>query len=135
MATGADLTKASPIRPQTNAFGVAFSADGKQLVLVGDQATILDAVSLREILRIPGTIGLATAVVTVSRDGQDMAAVDINGVRLWRKGSQWETLPDSAGGVGGLQMSVAFSRNGKLLGDPRRKLYPPGSGIQLRQAC
>ncbi len=125
VATGADLTKAAPIRPETNAFGVAFSADGRQLILVGNQATVLDAVSLREIFHIPGTIGLATSGATVSRDGQAIAAVDLNGVRLWRKGSQWKALPDSAGGVGGLQLPVAFSRNGK-------RLVTPGADSTLR---
>jgi WD40 repeat protein len=125
VATGTDLTKAAPIRPQTNAFGVAFSGDGKQFVLVGDRATVLDAVSLRETISIPGNIPLATSGVTVSRDGQAMAAVDINGVRLWRAGSQWKALPDTAGGVRGLQLPVAFSRNG-------RRLVTPGVDSTLR---
>ncbi len=121
--TGAVLTVDAPTG-RLDGFGASFSADGKRFALFGTQASILDAASFREILRVQGNLE-SVGGTAITRDGKFLAVAQSDGVHLWRQGSGWKPLSGSAGGQRSAQITFAFSRDG-------RRLVTPGTGNTIR---
>jgi WD40 repeat protein len=122
-ANGANLTAGAP-SGRLDGVGATFSPDGKRFALFGSHATILDAVSFREVLRVSGDIRMVGGTA-MSRDGQFLAVAEDDGVHLWRQGSGWKLLPGSVGGQRSNQITFAFSRDGK-------RVVTPGTENTLR---
>lgn len=116
-ANGTDLTTGAAPAGGLDGFGAAFSPDGKRFALFGSQASIRDAASFSEILRVPGNLE-SVGGAAISRDGQFLTVAQPDGVHLWRQGSAWKLLPGSAGGQRSAQITLAFSRDGKRLVTP-----------------
>jgi WD40 repeat protein len=118
-ATGGVLPAAFPFvaRPDGHQFGIAFSADGKRLALVGPQARAWDLTSGREFLPAPGSTS-TPAGIALSRDGEYLAVAESNGVRLWSRKTGWKSLPASIGARVFDQVGLAFRRDGKRLVTP-----------------
>lgn len=117
-STAAKLPVPATPNSQTNLFGLAFSANGKRLALAGDALSIRDPVSWNESLRTPGNLSSWEEGLTLSHDGQLVAAVGPSGVDLLRLGGKWKHLPGTVGGMAPLPIQIAFSRDGRRLVTP-----------------
>jgi WD40 repeat protein len=135
VATGADLTKGSPIRLQGNAHAAAFSPDGKRLFLGSGALSVRDAVSYREIQALSGNLDQWEGGFTMSRDGRFLAAAGTSSVEVSRAGSEWRHLPGSVTGSGPIPTGIAFSRDGMRLVTPGAdrtvKIWDTASGREI----
>ena len=123
-AGGSALTADAPLRRSSPAFCLAFSANGKYLAIAGQQVAIVDSVSFKSIGNVPPLptlpVGLAAAP-----DGTMLAAVLNDGVHVWRRGSNWELLQRTVGGIAPALVRIAFSRDGS-------RLLTPGTDNTIR---
>jgi WD40 repeat protein len=116
-ATGKELTPGSPIRGKSSPLAVAFSSDGARLVFGGNDLSLWDAVGHRELAALPQGHGLP-AGLTLTRNARYLVLAEQQGVRLWRQGSEWFTLPGSAGGSVPTPVAMDLSRDGMRLVTP-----------------
>jgi WD40 repeat protein len=119
IASGVDLTPGELV-----GFGAAFSADGKRLALADTRASMRDAASLREVLKVSGDLQ-SVGGIAVSGDGQTLAVAQPDGVHTWRQDTGWKLLRGSVGGERSSQIVVVFTKDGK-------RLVTPGTDNTLR---
>ncbi len=120
VATGTKLPTPAPTGSQPNIFRGWPLAPRRKAVSARWQhaLSVRDPASLKEILPIPGNLSSWEEGLTLSRDGQFVAAVGPSGVDLLRTGGKWQHLPGTVGGRAPLPIQIAFSRDGKRLVTP-----------------